>query len=942
MAYGKYRQSTFYGEKGSTWNVEIWKDNFSGSSSEIDLSGEGFEITWNGSGGTRDRVFLGSECRLNCIVKNGTDESFLYDTLSSGYKEYFIRIYKGAVSDSNLWWYGWIQPAFDAIENAPFPYVFQLTATDSYGFFNKQKDKTFTGEVEKTAPHKLKDIFRDTLLTEMNIFDSAANESPAPQNFYALRTSLDWRQVADSYTSDPADLYYIAKGNVIEETDFDPETGATILDNNPFDYKSQDVFNALLKAFNAVGYLAEGKYNIIQPNSLKGNTTGVLRTWEYSKTAETSLVNLDTLLTINQSSNVILQGSTLNYEPSFESVKVNYKKGLSIFNVGFGQNLSSLVYAGTLVQDTDAQLFLSFYAIHEETINTSDIGVVDIEDWTFRTEAVLTIKATSGSSTRYLVQDSAGELVWQTASATITIQRGYNIDEDNLINQLGGFSAGTPYNLYGTEFGPCSESLTNSGAQQNFVTQIRFESYIPFPDISPVDVEVQLVTDNEYYRWIASSNTVTDLPMPQPSPTSTSTTCEYIQLVSILTQGTNSSGLSYTASFDGNNSVESFDLGDVSLGQQAAGNKMYTIQQLTGSTYSSVINFQRGDPTPDDPTNVTFLLVKEFFDLQTEPLEILQAEIQSADISPLKLVKYAINGDSNYKYYTFLGGTFKAQSEILSGEWFKISTATDTITGGNPINDNVFINLTPRPEKQVIDSSIRDDKAMLTNNSYGKITTALASDTADTKVTLVAASKGKIYDGQKLVLTYPDKSNPLLLTASGVSTTSDTQIDLVSFTPNIIYPVGSILSPLLYDLTNVITPTPNLYKGVTTTAIYIAPNKFNVTTHSNVVMYTRDSIGSVQPSTYVSRSKAYVTSFIPLGYRVTAVDVDSNQNRNIEVFSGRTVNDSTTSQGTGTANTTLTLSSAWSSVEGDYIVISYEFGASTDEIYGAKITIATI
>ena len=150
MAYGKYRHSTIYGEKGSIWNIEIWKNNFSDSSVFIGLSGEGFEITWNGQGGTRDRVFLGSECKLNCVVKDSTDESFLYDTLESGYQEYFIRIYRGAVSDSNLWWYGWIQPAFDKIENLPFPYVFQLTATDSYGFFNKQNDKEFTGEDENT------------------------------------------------------------------------------------------------------------------------------------------------------------------------------------------------------------------------------------------------------------------------------------------------------------------------------------------------------------------------------------------------------------------------------------------------------------------------------------------------------------------------------------------------------------------------------------------------------------------------------------------------------------------------------------------------------------------------------------------------------------------------------------------------------------------------
>lgn len=806
MAYGKHRHSTFYGEKGTTWNVEIWKDGFSGTSTEIDLAGEGFEITWNGQGGTRDRVFLGSECKLNCIIKDDIDETFLYNTLSLGYQKYFIRIYKGTVQDSNLWWYGWIQPAFDKIENLPFPYVSSITATDSYGFFNKQKEKTFTGEVEKTTPHKLKNIFKDTLLTEMKIFDSAANESPAPQNFFVLRTSLDWRQINDSYSSDPADLYYIAKGNVIEETDTDVETGAIILNNKPFDYKSQDVFNGLLKAFNAVGYLAEGKYNIIQPNSLKGNTNGALRTFEYSKTQDSSLIIKSTLLTIDQSTNVILAGSTLNYEPSFESVKVHYKKGVSIFNVGLEQDLTSSVYAGTLVQESDAQLQLTFFAIHRETINTSDINYPtnEIVHFSFKTTSTLTIKATSGSSTRYLVEDSDGQLIWQSSVGTITIQRGHAIDDNDPINQLGGFVVGLPNNLELDNYlvGPCTTSFSNNNAQQHFKTEIRFQTNIPFPDISPADIEVQLVASNDYFK-LSGFNI---LPLTNPTPTSTSTTCDGIQLLAQLTEGVESKGLTFEASFDGINSIESFDLGEVTLGQSAS-NKMYSFQFLDGSDFKPVVNFQRGNPTPDDPTNVTFLLAKEFFELQTEPLEILQADIQSANISPLKLIKYSINNDFNFKYYSFLGGTFKAQSEIMSGEWFAVSQSNNTITAGDPIPTSTNI-AAGKAAQEVVNTYIGDDKTMFDNNSYGTISTSLPSNTQDTKITLSSNTKGKIYNNQKLVLTYPDKSHPLILTAASDINTGSSVISLDPFTPNRIYPVGSILSPLIFDFTNVIGNTP--------------------------------------------------------------------------------------------------------------------------------------
>ena len=92
-------------------------------SKELNLSGEGFEVKWTGEGGTRDKQFIASECVLNMFVENQDDEDWLYDDVfQKGDNYHYIRIYKDSVSDTNLWWYGWIQPGFDVIENAPFPY----------------------------------------------------------------------------------------------------------------------------------------------------------------------------------------------------------------------------------------------------------------------------------------------------------------------------------------------------------------------------------------------------------------------------------------------------------------------------------------------------------------------------------------------------------------------------------------------------------------------------------------------------------------------------------------------------------------------------------------------------------------------------------------------------------------------------------------------------
>ena len=52
---------------------------------------------------------------------------------------------------------------------------------------------------------------------------------------------------------------------------------------------------------------------------------------------------------------------------------------------------------------------------------------------------------------------------------------------------------------------------------------------------------------------------------------------------------------------------------------------MFSVQHFNSSTnqWESSTEFQRGNPSPDDPDNISQLLVNEFLALQVEPLEIL-------------------------------------------------------------------------------------------------------------------------------------------------------------------------------------------------------------------------------------------------------------------------------------------------------------------------------
>jgi hypothetical protein len=242
---------------------------------------------------------------------------------------------------------------------------------------------------------------------------------------------------------------------------------------------------------------------------------------------------------------------------------------------------------------------------------------------------------------------------------------------------------------------------------------------------------------------------------------------------------------------------------------------------------------------------------------------------------------------------------------------------------------------------------LQSSRAILSDNSYGALASDLVNNNTNTKITLATNTKGKIYDGQKLALVFPNGSNLLNLTAAGDTETTRSVVNLVTFTNNITYPAGSLLIPLNYDFTNVITggsssSTPNLFRGINTSFIYIKPNDFNVTSHTTFSVYTRNNLGSVRPTVFQSRGKISASTFVPFGYKVTAVDIFASVNRNIALLEGQHQNDTVTSLATGTSNTQISLSTHYTAVDGRYLILQFELGSATDRIYGAKLTITTV
>jgi hypothetical protein len=985
MAYGKYRHAEISGQAGTTWYVEIWRKDWAGSSSVIDLHGEGFEVRWTGEGGTRDRQYITSECIINCNIQNSTDEDFMYDVFSKGDRRYFVRVYKNAISDAGIWWFGWVQPSFSQFQNFPFPYQSSITATDSIGTYGKQPESSLTTAETSTANpiiEHIKDFGDDSGIYNVTADSGVNNNAPARDNQDWIYTSVDWWRDGDTYQSDdPFSLYRISKVPFRTE----PEKW-------PNRYYKSKVLKESLKTFNTIGVLSDGRYNFIQPNNYKGNTSGDLRFYKYDKgdEADTPSVEVeDNLIIIDGTTNanrgIVMGGGSSTYEPPYNSVTANYSFGSAQILI-FPGDYSSYTFVGDMQNDPSApdsaHLNVNLYLYNKEVLSES--SVIDSLSTLSQTDPSLQgmyfystfywqVKISDGTSTYYLTHSTtSNRYQWVTSEPL----NKYIIGYPQGAQQVLGSDSNYPQQINSSNSnGPCDmwvewPNIFPVSARRRIAET--WGSINVQADLPPItgQVHIKLTGDRNiyYYKWDNGTYAGgvggpinTNGGLNWPGSTSPYISSEAIRAIredkyqtSILsnindTEGSlaltdEGEGLKFVANQNTITAEEDFQLGDMLIGQSGDESvNVNCIQYLNGTTPESVTSgFRRGNS--GGFLNPTQLLCNEFLELQIEPLEILQADIFSPDISPIKLIKYSINGNSNYNYYSFLGGTFKAQSETMSGEWFKVDNVNYTISVPNPIDTSAFRPMSEGNENKIniIEESIRDfDNA----NYIAETNTDITSGTAINKINFGGTTSAKVYDNQKLYLRHSLAPNGLVVTVDGETASGASSIDIDSITPDFPIIKGAKLFVIPSDLTNVITsgtPTPSLFRGINTSLIYIRANEFNVTSHTTFSVYTRDNVGSVQPTAYQSRGKIYATTFVPPTYEVTSVDIFSSVNNNIRVLEGRTNNDSTAQLATGTSNTTMTLSTAYQGVDGRYLILEFEQGAATDEIYGAKIAIQAV
>ena len=370
MALGNLRQfAQFQSDQGVFYKVEIYDAQWSGSSTEFNIGGEGFSMKWDGSISNRYDPIHASTMTFTFFAEDATDDTFVTDVNARDQGDIKVKILRGtSVNPTTLWWCGTIlndiRKVYDASYPKPIEYkaVCGLTLLKgieySEGGFNPA-----AGDL-----HGLNRVIQEMLfLTNTGDFYSASDTF--------LRTVVNWRE--DSMPTagtnvDPLDnsAVYPRKAFVTKDTQ-----------GNEVKNTAYKVLEEICKCFGARVYQCNGIWNVIQPDMYAHQDDGLssvyggFRLYDYNRTLDgTGAFNES--YAIDNTSIIQLAGRYSKQLPAFKRVDFQYGNwGNGVFNTTLpvphnGSGSATWTTIGTVANGVNIMMTMHGNAVLTQTSGT--------------------------------------------------------------------------------------------------------------------------------------------------------------------------------------------------------------------------------------------------------------------------------------------------------------------------------------------------------------------------------------------------------------------------------------------------------------------------------------------------------------------------------------------------------------------------------------------
>ena len=152
--------SIYKSDKNLTYNVEIWDDDFVGTSTEFRIGAGGFNLRMAGEGGKILAFINSTECSFDFQIQDTTHEALVDDFLTATEGRFTVKITKGTGSPTN-YWIGMVVPDIGTRSEEYYPINFTIKATDGIGVLKDIDFKDTAGAY--TGKARLTDIVKNAL-----------------------------------------------------------------------------------------------------------------------------------------------------------------------------------------------------------------------------------------------------------------------------------------------------------------------------------------------------------------------------------------------------------------------------------------------------------------------------------------------------------------------------------------------------------------------------------------------------------------------------------------------------------------------------------------------------------------------------------------------------------------------------------------------------------
>jgi len=632
--------SEFHSSTDKLFKVEIHDTSFSGTAEAFTVASDGF--TLNYSGETDDIVspIISSNCTISAYNNSDAFDTFI--NALKGYQEerFYVRIYAEAASIEDglvmsyydtelppdnglvLYWAGVIMQDLVTVEDTHKPYVFSITAVDGIGHLsNKEYTNVNNTTLEEFIESAVNAIGVDALYASDDLY-------------YATSVNIWDTQHTYNATTDVTTLTRFSALVYSEKQEDGTVTYSNYL----------EVLKELCTAFGARFYQREGVYYFEQYIERTDTSRNVSAYYKNGTKAFTSTVSDDVTLDGTTGGGARLAGNQFNFLPALKKVQVSFNQ--ERINNLLSANLTFLPSTarqdlGFINNDNNGRLQIIGDLIYQLTHNGTP-GTIAFEFWRPIWEVEVRVEDVLNPGTFYYLKREwqpgltgaqlYGPTTWTTTPSF------YHIDGDIGVNEASGLYLSTAVGI---------------------VTPP-----LPVAGDATLDVNFQ-----DVYDRLGNTQTV-------PGYFNEIVQSKNFRALFLNDNGSTSEVTVYSATNTDTkiNSNLILDLGELRVSDSTGLQGSFYVYD--GSNWVASTQWRRGNT--GSYTSLLKLLTNEVLSLHKKPIERYSGTI----VGPYPFgVRYSFDS----AFWLPMQGTYNANMDEWSSEWFKVQKDLSNITTDTPV-----------------------------------------------------------------------------------------------------------------------------------------------------------------------------------------------------------------------------------------------------------------